>query len=119
MVFVIRPAGRRLSFSLLFLLLAFSQSHRSTAPIMAIAQDTLEDPQGTLDDQMRGGGGDFVPSPSVLPNRNIAQTVITKYQKLPPKGKLIAGAVTGFIGSRLLIGSAIGAIKVAGGAFIV
>lgn len=41
-----------------------------------------------------------------------------KYDGLPDKGKLAAGAAVGFVGSRVVLNSAMGAIKVAGVAFI-
>lgn len=42
-----------------------------------------------------------------------------KYQSLDSKGKFIAGACVGFVGTRLVIQSAVGALKIAGAAFIV
>jgi hypothetical protein len=42
-----------------------------------------------------------------------------KYKSLDSKGKFILGAAVGFVGTRLVIQSAVGAIKIAGAAFIV
>jgi hypothetical protein len=41
-----------------------------------------------------------------------------KYDGLSPNGKFVAGAALGFVGSRLVLGSAVSALKVAGAAFI-
>lgn len=41
-----------------------------------------------------------------------------KYDSLSDNGKFVAGAAVGFIGTRMIVGSAMGAIKVAGAAFI-
>ena len=41
-----------------------------------------------------------------------------KYESLPPKGKFCAGAAVGFVGSRLVMKSAMTALKLAGVAFI-
>lgn len=41
-----------------------------------------------------------------------------KYDSLDDKGKFAVGGVIGFFGSRMLVKSAVGAIKIAGGAFI-
>lgn len=51
-------------------------------------------------------------------NENFLSVLRNKYDGLPPRGKFIAGAAVGFVGSRLAIGSAVGALKVAGVAFI-
>ena len=41
-----------------------------------------------------------------------------KYEELPEKGRFAAGAVAGFVGSRVAVKSAVTVIKVAGAAYI-
>lgn len=41
-----------------------------------------------------------------------------KFDSLNPRGKLIAGAAAGFVGSRIVVGSAMTVVKVGVGAFI-
>lgn len=41
-----------------------------------------------------------------------------KYDEMPEKGRFAAGAVVGFVGSRVAIKSAVSVIKVAGAAYI-
>jgi len=50
--------------------------------------------------------------------KNVVKVLHDRYLALPPKGKFIAGAAVGFLGSRLVISSAVGAIKIAAVAFI-
>ncbi len=41
-----------------------------------------------------------------------------KYEEMPEKGRFAAGAVAGFVGSRVAIKSAVSVIKVAGAAYV-
>jgi hypothetical protein len=49
---------------------------------------------------------------------NLWSVIQKKYDGLPPKGRLIAMATTGFIGSRLVLDVAVSAVKVAVVAFV-
>lgn len=49
---------------------------------------------------------------------DFGNAIARKYQELPPKGKFVAGACVGFVGTRLVINSATGILKAAGAAFI-
>lgn len=87
---------------LLFLLLVWS-STVSVAPVVA-------------------GGGmneeEMYETSAAGSSNNVVAVMRNKYVGLPPKGRFIAGAAAGVIGSRLVMGSAVGALKVAGVAFI-
>eukprot|EP00562_Extubocellulus_spinifer_P007479 CAMPEP_0178505422 /NCGR_PEP_ID=MMETSP0696-20121128/19121_1 /TAXON_ID=265572 /ORGANISM="Extubocellulus spinifer, Strain CCMP396" /LENGTH=142 /DNA_ID=CAMNT_0020134729 /DNA_START=81 /DNA_END=509 /DNA_ORIENTATION=- len=47
-----------------------------------------------------------------------SQSLRDQYDSLPPKGKFATGAVVGFVGAKIAVGSAVKAAKVAGAAFI-
>lgn len=63
---------------------------------------------------VRGGGG----STGGGGGGGALATLKNKYEGLPPKGRFVAGAAVGFIGTRMVLGSATSALKVAGVAFI-
>ena len=46
------------------------------------------------------------------------QSLREQYESLPPKGKFATGAVVGFVGAKVVVGSAVKAAKVAGAAFL-
>ncbi len=50
---------------------------------------------------------------------NIVDSLKAAYDDLPPRGKLAVGAVAGFATSRVAVKTAVGAVKLAGAAFIV
>ena len=47
-----------------------------------------------------------------------AQSLKEHYDSLSPKGKFAVGAGVGYVGAKVVVGSAVKAIKVAGAAFI-
>lgn len=47
-----------------------------------------------------------------------AQSIKEHYDSLSPKGKFAVGAGVGYVGAKVVVGSAVKAIKVAGAAFI-
>ena len=47
-----------------------------------------------------------------------AQSLKEHYDSLSPKGKFAVGAGVGFVGAKVVVGSAVKAIKVAGAAFV-
>jgi hypothetical protein len=100
-----RKPGMRLVL-LLFLLSASFRAKTAQAALLNLVSTTSE----RRDDDTAVGAGPLEP---------LIGSLRTKYKGLTPKGKFIAMAATGFVGSRLVMDVAATSLKVAGAVFIV
>jgi hypothetical protein len=101
-----RKPGMRLGL-LLFLLSASLRAKKAQGALLNLVVSTTSERR---DDESAIGAGPLEP---------LIGSLRTKYRGLTPKGKFIAMAATGFIGSRLVMDVAATSLKVAGAVFIV
>jgi hypothetical protein len=92
---------------LLFLLSASLRAKKVHGALLNVVVSTTSERR---DDESAIGAGPLEP---------LIGSLRTKYRGLTPKGKFIAMAATGFIGSRLVMDVAATSLKVAGAVFIV
>jgi hypothetical protein len=102
-----RKPGMRLVL-LLFLLSASLRAKTAHGALLNLVSASSS--SGRSDDDSAVGAGPLQP---------LIGSLRTKYKGLTPKGKFIAMAATGFIGSRLVMDVAATSLKVAGAVFIV
>jgi hypothetical protein len=95
---------------LVLLLFLLSASLRAKTAHGALLNLVSASSSGRSDDDSAVGAGPLQP---------LIGSLRTKYKGLTPKGKFIAMAATGFIGSRLVMDVAATSLKVAGAVFIV